>query len=85
MKTEELTAAAEELQNHLEPKVSFYLRVGWIKEKSGPELVVYYDEREPMQHGLVPFWWRGISIRVQGVLPPGVQPPVDDVPVSWIW
>lgn len=86
MDTQALSKVAEDLENYLKGKVTFYLKVGWMREAARDILVVYYDEREVLPKGVVPNYYRNVLVRVQGTLPPGVQPTdPDDLQISWVW
>ena len=84
MTSSALTEAARDLEGYLQQKVAFYLRVGWVREDTGDSLVVYYDQRESLPSGLIPRLHRGVSVRSQASLPPGVAPPEDPFPYSWM-
>ena len=82
MDSSALTRTAGDLERNLLQKVKFYLRVGWTKGDSEDVLIVYYDRRESLPKNLVPTSWLGLSVQVQGTLPPGVQPP-PPTPFQW--
>lgn len=83
MTNDHLNNAAKDLLTTLQKRVKFYLTVGWLKEEKLGVLVVYYDTRELLPHGLVPNQWRGYEVRVQDIIPPGASRPADP-PYAWV-
>ena len=85
MSTKRLTQLAEDLQRQLEGKLTFYFRVGWMRESSHDLLMVYYDQRQSLPPNAVPAFYRNVKVRTQPTLPPGVaEPRPEDYGYAWM-